>query len=244
MNIYLYDIENVILPFIPKKLGTGIWVWLFWIFRFTSKPVPAFWFSTPEQKLRYGDVRFAEVGTTHACSTNPELCYYGLHASLHVADAMHYAPGNICWKVLLDGKMDFGYDKFAATSRTYLKKIDANGVMRTFACTLLLNQIPDKIRVGHTSINTRTLKKHLRNPHPNTLQTATRTLDRLRFETYHYSHHTQLTRLLGDSEYSEERLQKAVDHLLMYGVVGHKAKECRKLFADMIEAEFKKAVEG
>ena len=82
--------------------------------------VKAWYFSTAEKKLRYGDDRHIAIGTTHEVEGKPLCCAHGLHGCEMILDALNYAPGTIIWIVELDGAMDIQDDKVAATSRTYL----------------------------------------------------------------------------------------------------------------------------
>ena len=80
----------------------------------------AWYFSTAEKKLRYGDDRHIAIGTTHEVEGKPLCCAHGLHGCEMILDALNYAPGTIIWIVELDGAMDSQDGKVAATSRTYL----------------------------------------------------------------------------------------------------------------------------
>ena len=96
----------------------------------------AWYFSTPDKKLRYGDNRVIRNGITHKIDITklpPSICNHGLHAGKSVLDALQYAPGDYVWRVDLRGAMDIGTDKIAAESRTYLWGFDASTVLRNFA---------------------------------------------------------------------------------------------------------------
>lgn len=94
----------------------------------------AWYFSTTEKKLRYGDNRKIKLGVTHEIEGKPVLCKKGLHGSVDILDALSYAPSNVVWLVNLDGSMDKGSDKIAAQKRTYLKGgIDISETLREFA---------------------------------------------------------------------------------------------------------------
>lgn len=93
----------------------------------------AFYFARTDRKLRYGDNRKIVVGETHTVDCTPEVCSKGLHASVNLFDALKYAPGPILYLVELDGDVDIGCDKVAATKRTYLAEFDATEVLREYA---------------------------------------------------------------------------------------------------------------
>ena len=78
-----------------------------------SNKVKAFYFSTRERKLRYGDDRAVEVGTTHTVEGTPKCCSFGLHASKKLIDAIMYAPGPILYLVELSGDFDEREDKLS-----------------------------------------------------------------------------------------------------------------------------------
>lgn len=94
----------------------------------------AWYFSTADKKLRYGDKREIAVGVIHEIEGNPVLCEHGLHGSVDILDALGYAPGPVIWRVELSGNMDKGDDKIAAQKRTYLSGgIDISDVLHKFA---------------------------------------------------------------------------------------------------------------
>ena len=89
------------------------------------------WHFTDEfEELRFGDGRKIKVGITHTVDCEPILCQQGLHASKTVFDALREAPGTILHRVRLEGKIVHGKDKSAATSRTYLARIDAGPILK------------------------------------------------------------------------------------------------------------------
>lgn len=97
----------------------------------------AYYFSTLEKKLLYGDNRLIEEGITHTVSGPPVLCQHGLHASLEPLDALRYAPGAYLWLVELGGEIEQGHDKLCATERTYIKGFDATELLWKFARTIV-----------------------------------------------------------------------------------------------------------
>lgn len=64
---------------------------------------------------------------------NLVLCIEGLHASHRVIDALYYAPGPICCRVQLSGTIIEDKDKFVASERTILWRIDATDVLWRFS---------------------------------------------------------------------------------------------------------------
>ena len=93
----------------------------------------AFYFADDSRKLRYGDNRPIEVGTTHTVEGTPKLCSNGLHASVNILDAVSYAPGHHLYLVELSGEMDVGDGKVSAQSRTYIAYYNAEELLREFA---------------------------------------------------------------------------------------------------------------
>jgi len=96
----------------------------------------AWYFSTIERKLRYGDDRDIAIGATHTVEGDPVPCEHGLHGSVKILDALQYAPGPVVWEVELGGKMveHEDHDKWAATERIYLSGgIDITDTLRAFA---------------------------------------------------------------------------------------------------------------
>ena len=62
-----------------------------------------------------------------------KCCERGLHASLHVADALRYAPDNILCLVELAGKTDKQSDKLCAQRRKIIARFDATDLLRADA---------------------------------------------------------------------------------------------------------------
>jgi hypothetical protein len=75
----------------------------------------AWYFSTDDLVLRYGDNRKIRTGITHTVDCEPILRKQGLHGSKRIIDALDCAPGNIVWRVELTGRMVHGSDKVSAT---------------------------------------------------------------------------------------------------------------------------------
>jgi hypothetical protein len=69
------------------------------------------------------------------------MCSRGLHASLHVFDAMGYAPGNTLHLVELGGEIIRGDDKVVASRRRIIATINAEPILRQFARKCALDVI-------------------------------------------------------------------------------------------------------
>jgi len=101
----------------------------------------AWYFSTPEKKLRYSDDRSIELGITHSVEGKLKVCKNGLHGSERLIDALSYAPGPVIWEVELSGEIvtDDG-TKHCARNRTYLRGgIDISEVLRRFSRRVALD---------------------------------------------------------------------------------------------------------
>ena len=90
------------------------------------------YFSRESKRLRYGDERLIEVGTTHQVEGEPVLCEHGLHASKRLIDALRYAPGCTLWRVKLSKNVVRGDDKAVALKRRYLEEYDARPMLVEF----------------------------------------------------------------------------------------------------------------
>jgi hypothetical protein len=80
-----------------------------------------------------------------------KICKTGLHASRHVADAIHYAPGNILCLVELSGQIIEESDKLCASHRKILARFDATELLRKDARESALSvahlwKMPDVVR--------------------------------------------------------------------------------------------------
>lgn len=102
----------------------------------------AFYFSTNDRRLRYDDGREVAEGVTHTVEGLPKLCEHGLHASKRPSQALAYAKGDWIWLVELSGDMDIGDDKIAAQTRTYIKGLQIEELLRKFARS-------EALRVAH-----------------------------------------------------------------------------------------------
>lgn len=106
-----------------------------------ARNMKAFYFATPDRKLRYRDGRAIAVGVTHKHEGAVVLCESGLHAAATPFEALQYAPGPILYLVRLSGTIVQGDDKMAASERTYLAEYDATELLRRYACIQALKQI-------------------------------------------------------------------------------------------------------
>lgn len=97
-----------------------------------TKPILAWWFAA-DDRLPNGDGRKVVIGQSHHVEPPIIPCKRGLHASASVLDALQYAPGGILYRVELSGIIVKDDDKFAASDRKYLARIDAEPVLRLFA---------------------------------------------------------------------------------------------------------------
>ena len=69
------------------------------------------------------------------------MCRSGLHASLHVADALKYAPGNTLCLVEMGGKIIRSDDKVVASRRKIIARFDATDLLRADARASALSVI-------------------------------------------------------------------------------------------------------
>ena len=93
----------------------------------------AFWFSRDDHKLGYDDDGKVRVGTTHTIKGTPILCRRGLHASVRLIDALRYTPVTTLYLVGISGRVLKDTDKIVGTKRKYLKRFDAEKLLRAFA---------------------------------------------------------------------------------------------------------------
>ena len=105
------------------------------------KTVKGYWFSDGDF-LPHGDNRQMVIGETHHVEGKIIPCAWGLHASRRPIDALRYARGNIIWGVELSGTIvPHKEDKFAASDRRYLWRLDVYDLLRTFARRCALDTI-------------------------------------------------------------------------------------------------------
>jgi hypothetical protein len=69
------------------------------------------------------------------------ICESGLHASLHPFDALQYAPGNTLCLVDCDGPIIYRSDKLVCSRRRIVVRMDAEPLLRYFACQQALSVI-------------------------------------------------------------------------------------------------------
>ena len=93
----------------------------------------AYYFSSKDKKLGYGDNRQIRKGRTHKVKGEIKLCENGLHASVKAIDALSYAPDCYLWIVELGGTIVESDDKVAASERTYIAGFNADKLLRDFA---------------------------------------------------------------------------------------------------------------
>ena len=103
-----------------------------------SKTWTGWHFCRADRKLDYGDGRQIRTGRTMMAKyertgfTYPVMCHAGMHASRNPVDALGYAPGTVCCRVELHGRMQHGTDKAVADYRTVLHMADATETLRAF----------------------------------------------------------------------------------------------------------------
>lgn len=107
--------------------------------------IKAWYFANKYEFLRYGDGRPIRVGDTHSVEVSAEkhvaLCEHGLHASRRIIDAIAYAPWSILYEVELSGEIEEGKDKLAAEHRKYIRRIDAESILKRFASECAISVI-------------------------------------------------------------------------------------------------------
>ena len=102
------------------------------------------WFANNRGVLPHGDGRTVVVGATHTVKGAIVPCANGLHAAAHVFDALSYAPGSTLYRVRLGGVIRAHgqpVDKYAASKRTYLGRINAEVLLRQFARACALRAV-------------------------------------------------------------------------------------------------------
>ena len=109
----------------------------------------AWHFLSEDKRLGYGDGRLVEVGETLECEGELALCDNGMHGSVRLIDALHYASGPIVCRVEIEGDVIEGDDKLCGRRRTVLWMLDATRILHEFACAcaedaLALVEQPDE----------------------------------------------------------------------------------------------------
>ena len=100
-----------------------------------SKPIYGWWFSSGDT-LPNGDGRTIKLRSSHTVKGRIVPCKWGLHASPTVYDALQYASSSILYRVRLSGVVvphGKPLDKFAASKRYYIERLDAEPILREFA---------------------------------------------------------------------------------------------------------------
>lgn len=102
----------------------------------------AYWFSD-NGKPQFGSTVYEVRDEPYVQGGEIIPCQNGLHASAEPFDALCYAWGNTLDIVELSGTVVHHRDKFAASHRKHIKRIDAGPILREFArwCAL---QVVDK----------------------------------------------------------------------------------------------------
>lgn len=75
-------------------------------------------FLVEDGRLRFDQRQKVEVGKTLTFKGKPVLCECGFHASVKALDALQYAPGPICCRVVLGGEIVHGTDKCGKAAET------------------------------------------------------------------------------------------------------------------------------
>ena len=113
----------------------------------------AYWFSKKDGCTQH-QAEPAVVGKTDTYTGEIVPCHSGLHASPTPWDALTYAPGPIIWVVDIPDNAishENPIDKYAASSRKYLFKLDTTKILRQFAAQCALDVFdkwspPDVVR--------------------------------------------------------------------------------------------------
>lgn len=93
----------------------------------------AWHFLEKSKKLRYGDDRLAAVGRILSVGGPIKLCQNGLHGSIRLMDALHYAPGFILSRVKIWGNVDKEDDKICGRCREILWMKDVTDEINEFS---------------------------------------------------------------------------------------------------------------
>jgi len=95
----------------------------------------AWHFLSEDKRLGFDDGRLVEVGVPLECEGILELCENGMHGSVRLIDAIHYAKGPIVCRVEIEGDVIEGGDKLCGRRRTVLWWLDATRILHEFACS-------------------------------------------------------------------------------------------------------------
>lgn len=91
-------------------------------------------FLKEDRRLGYEDGRLVEAGKTYRAKGKLLLCENGMHASARILDALQYAPGAICCRVELVGRVVEDKDKAVGRARRVIAMVDATKTLHGFAC--------------------------------------------------------------------------------------------------------------
>ena len=212
------------------------------------KTIKGYWFSESDA-LPNGDFRPIVVGESHHVDGTIVPCRWGLHASRNPLHALRYAHGNILWGVELFGKIiPHLDDKYVASNRRYLWRIDADDMLRRFArkCALDVSHLWNAPDVVNKYLRTGDSK--LREVAWNAFTNASRYRDRssISWITARCSAdgvflHDSWTSAKTSSVNSSWAIAWAIDDSFNWNESSDKAKKkLRHRFTSMIAAERKK----
>ena len=96
-----------------------------------KQPIYA-WHFTDGWKLR--DDQPLVIGKTYHVDGPLKICNHGLHASIKIMDALHYAPGNIVSYVECSGDIIFDDEKLVCRNRKVIAALDIKRQLHESAC--------------------------------------------------------------------------------------------------------------
>ncbi len=97
-----------------------------------TKSILAWHFVYDNLRLRDGNT--VAAGYRYEVQPPIVLCFWGLHASRKILDAITYAPGCQICRVRMSGDIIMDSDKLVATQREVLWIVDATTLLHEFAC--------------------------------------------------------------------------------------------------------------
>jgi hypothetical protein len=98
-------------------------------------------FLQSNKQLRWGTKEVCKVGKIYTAEGELKLCKNGMHGSRKITDALQYAPGNICCQVEIWDEVVEDKDKLVGRNRKILEMINAEKILRKFACLCALDVI-------------------------------------------------------------------------------------------------------
>lgn len=98
-----------------------------------TKPILAWHFCRADRRTRFSNEPIVN-GETLSVTGTLCLCSKGLHASIDVFDALHYAPGPVLCRVKLSGGILRETDKLCAHHRKVLWSKNVSRLLHEFAC--------------------------------------------------------------------------------------------------------------